>query len=348
MSGRVAINGIGVAGTTLAWLLARRGFEVRLHGRRPAKGRLIAVSVETVSLAAELWQTPPERVWAGSWVQRRETAWASAAFERTDSAALVCDPADIVARFVDLLAERGVRVADGAAPEDDADWVITAEGRTRCELGFTAGQRTVSAGWLPRVPHRHTDCTTVVAVGGGWFFACPDPAGGTALMLVRPPEAGGNDAEALRTAVEEAWPGHSALAEPRGAPRECAPQLGHLPASPGKLRVGDAALAIDPLRGDGFGYAARGALLAHAVIAAGDCAPAALRHYSGRLREVFRAHVLNCITHYADARNAAIWSGEIARMKLALELLGRPAAAECELRGFDLRVSHAETLEEAV
>jgi hypothetical protein len=335
---RVVIDGAGPAGTTLAWLLLERGADVRLHGRRPQPGRIVAVSRETLALAAELWRVAPERIAAGTWLTRRRTAWSAPSLESSPAAALACDAGHLAARFLQVLAARGLELRDEAA-EQDCDWMVHAGGRPAAADACSAGLRVARAGWMPGIPSGDSASMTVAATAGGWLFGCPHPDGGFALVVVQPPpcDAGGA-ADALQAAVDTVWPGCGERVEPRGGPQPCAPLLAHPPAPRSVLRVGDAALALDALRGDGFGYAIRGALLAQAAIVAED-PPAARRHYWGRLREVFRAHLRNCIGHYRAAWNAALWTDELARMTAAMDSLGPAYVAEQHLHGRDLRAA---------
>jgi flavin-dependent dehydrogenase len=102
-------------------------------------------------------------------------------------------------------------------------------------------------------------------------------------------------------------------------PKSIAPALADPISSGKRLSVGDAALALDPLRGDGIGFALRGALLAQAVLARIDA----------RLRRAFVSHVRGCREHYKAARNAEIWRHEVAEMDMVAT--GGSTAARKEL-----------------
>jgi len=81
---------------------------------------------------------------------------------------------------------------------------------------------------------------------------------------------------------------------------EIAPSLLHPATGTDWLAVGDAALAVDPLCGDGVGYAVRSALLAVAAIEGEDAGqPGCLAHYRGRLRRAFVAHLNACHEYYS-------------------------------------------------
>ena len=146
-------------------------------------------------------------------------------------------------------------------------------------------------------------------------------------MLVRPsPHTVTSSAETLADAVAEVFGNEAAMPhiETTGSVA-CAPALAPAVVA-GGLAIGDAILSLDPIRGDGVGFAARGALLAQAVIAA-EAGPGALRHYSARLATVFVQHAETTISHYRSSFNAPLWAGEIAAMEAA-----RAQAAAC-IRG---------------
>ena len=104
--------------------------------------------------------------------------------------------------------------------------------------------------------------------------------------------------------------------------------------------VGDAALVLDPLRGDGVGFALRGALLAQAVLAAiarGDSRAVSTRHYAARLTQAFVSHLGGCAAHYRAARCAEIWRRDIAIMEArAAESVRRVRPLALALHGRDL------------
>src|SRR6267154_1520758 len=125
-----------------------------------------------------------------------------------------------------------------------------------------------------------------------------------------------------------------------GEAESIAPALAQPPHAEARLTIGDAALALDPLRGDGAGFALRGALLAQAVLAAverGEDRERCLGHYAGRLRTVFASHLHGCVAHYGAARHAAIWRHEVAAMAaLARRLAADPAPVGFRMQGHDL------------
>jgi flavin-dependent dehydrogenase len=181
----------------------------------------------------------------------------------------------------------------------------------------------------------HDATTAVTATSAGWIFTAPHPAGGLAVLLVSPSAAAGAaSADAMAERLAEAGYAVSARdVTDIGQPESIAPALAQPPHEEDRLRIGDAALALDPLRGDGTGFALRGALLAQAVLAAaerGEDRECCLGHYARRLRAVFASHLHGCVSHYGVARHAEIWRQEVA----AMEALARRVAVDAAPFGF--------------
>jgi flavin-dependent dehydrogenase len=122
-----------------------------------------------------------------------------------------------------------------------------------------------------------------------------------------------------------------------------APRLRDELCRPGWIAVGDEALSLDPLCGDGTGYALREAIVAAAVVRRiDDGLPAAeaLDHYRTRLQRTLAAHLRGCVAFYRDAPFAGAWETELAAMERGRRALENAVAARPEatlhLRGFEL------------
>ena len=102
------------------------------------------------------------------------------------------------------------------------------------------------------------------------------------------------------------------------------PRLAMTPCASRSIDVGDAAVALDPLSGNGVGSGLRSAILAAAVLEAAerDAMPqACFDHYAQRLRKTMRSHVQSCVEFYGQAAHAAGWRAEIGMMVEALHRL---------------------------
>jgi len=92
------------------------------------------------------------------------------------------------------------------------------------------------------------------------------------------------------------------------------------------LACGSAALAFDPVCGDGTGNALREAILASAVIRAagrGEPEAALLDHYRTRLLYGFSRHLQMCRDFYAAARQGPWWDAELELIARGLEYCER-------------------------
>jgi hypothetical protein len=137
---------------------------------------------------------------------------------------------------------------------------------------------------------------------------------------------------------------------------ECGPSLGKFPAyariasplgGPDWLACGTAAMAFDPICGDGTAHAIREAILASAVIRAissGGRAVDLLGHYEARLTAGFRRHLELCRGFYQSGGTTPLWRAELAAIDRGIRWcearldpkLKTGAGVRYRLRGFEL------------
>jgi hypothetical protein len=338
---RILVRGGGLAGITAGKLLRDRGADVRIVAGPRRPGRIVAIPVETLRLAADLFGVDLAALQIGRRVERRRVDWAAGSAGTVAQVAFVCDIADFAAALARPLRDAGCLAVTA---DDDADWILEASGRPARDA-MRAGER---VGQFARVAGTACDPSiAVTATSRGWVFAAPHPAGGLAVLLASPSaalRAASRDDVAERLAEAGYVTSARDIAE-IGEPESIAPALAQPRPAEARLPVGDAALALDPLRGDGAGFAFRGALLAQAVLAAverGEDRERCLGHYAGRLRAVFASHLHGCVPHYRAARHAAIWRHEVADM----EALARRLAVDAfgfRVQGRDLVAMPAAT-----
>jgi hypothetical protein len=326
---KIRVRGGGVSAIAAAILLRARGAEVRMSVPAGARGRIVAIPVETLALMRDLLGIGADSLRLGRLVQRRRVDWSNSTASVIPQVALVCDRADLVAALATPLRDAGCLEHDDT--DDDADWIIEASGRPGggAPIGNRVGQFARIA-TLPPDPQ-----IMIAATTAGWFFAAPHPVGGTAVLLVSPTAAlcaiTGEDV-VDRLAGTDIQTSASKVLE-LSKPKSSAPALAEPISSGRRLSVGDAAFALDPLRGDGVGFALRGALLAQAVLARIDADSSSraecLGYYNARLRQAFVSHVRGCREHYMAAGHAEIWRHELAEMDTVLN--GGRTAARKEL-----------------
>ena len=88
------------------------------------------------------------------------------------------------------------------------------------------------------------------------------------------------------------------------------------------LACGTAALAFDPLCGDGTAHAVREAVLATAVIRAifaGELADEVFAHYESRLTAGFKRHLVNCADFYRTGGNGPWWTEQLEALQCGLD-----------------------------
>jgi 2-polyprenyl-6-methoxyphenol hydroxylase-like FAD-dependent oxidoreductase len=215
---------------------------------------------------------------------------------------------------------------DEVVEGDDADWVLEASGRPAGRA--PAGQR---VGQFARVDSQYRQNElSVTATRSGWIFTAPHPQGGRAVLLVSPSAevSPSTEHEVAERLAEVGVRASAAQVTDVSHPEAVGPALAEPLGRGNRLRVGDTALALDPLCGDGIGFALRGALLAQAVLARidGESGRAeSLGHYHERLRRAFVAHLGGCRDYYSSARCAEIWKSDVAAMDEVVEHCRSPA-----------------------
>jgi hypothetical protein len=134
---------------------------------------------------------------------------------------------------------------------------------------------------------------------------------------------------------------------------ELRPEAGRFPVSPaiaeplageGWLACGTAAMAFDPICGDGTAHAVREAILAAAVIRAalaGGDGPSLAQHYQARLTAGFRRHLEHCLGFYESGGKGEWWQREAAAVRAGISFCEKRlrdfGPPRYRLQGFDLQ-----------
>ena len=104
-------------------------------------------------------------------------------------------------------------------------------------------------------------------------------------------------------------------------PRMIAPLCGEGAGGAQWLACGTAALAFDPICGDGTAHAVREAILAAAVVRAisgGESAEDMFAHYEARLTAGFQRHLASCAGFYRTGGDGAWWATELQAVERGL------------------------------
>ena len=329
------VVGRGVAALASAQLLRRRGWSVGLEDERRGPLPTLVLGESTCDLLRHVFGD--DALTGAHRLAGRRVAWGPGAKPLTVAhPSMVIDQARLLAGVRGAVAAGGCR-ADGDGPPD---WIVDAGGRGSSVTATVAnarrrtlGRRTLIAGHVTLTPRAPRDMSLVETVAGGWLFLAPC-GGDEALlqaMLPAPPAA---PATALAGLLADSRLVAPAIDGRTGqttvfsaAPRISAPLCG-----PGWIAVGDAAIALDPICGDGTGHGLRAALLAAAVLDAGAAHPDGLRHYEVRTRKAWLDHLNACVDFYSGGWTSELWSAEIASMQAELD-----SASSQEIAGETLR-----------
>jgi len=165
------------------------------------------------------------------------------------------------------------------------------------------GQREAAAAPVTLTAEADASAVLVEAVAAGWLFLIPLGAEQAWLLAV------GDTPDALlaRSRLVASAIGTLGTVEARF---ETAPRVLEQLVGEDWLALGSAALAFDPLCGDGTATAARGGILAGAVasaLAAGEPPAPLLRHYRAMLIAALRRHLAACLPFYQRGGSGAWW-----------------------------------------
>jgi hypothetical protein len=209
----------------------------------------------------------------------------------------------------------------------DADWtVITSRPLPEGTIEHHFGSRIASA--VPVELTGPSDTCWIESLEHGWIFLIPNSETGGWLLAV------GADADALlaqsRLIAPQIGGSTGEAARFPAYPRIMQPLQGQT-----WLACGSAAMAFDPLCGDGTANAVREAILAAAVIRAGT---GALSHYEARLTAGFQRHLSLCASFYHSANIGPWWQTELDSLHEGLAWCKSRSfgAYQYQLNGFDL------------
>jgi hypothetical protein len=153
----------------------------------------------------------------------------------------------------------------------------------------------------------------IEALESGWLFLIPTGGDhGWLLAVGAEPDLALRDSRLVAPAVAATGAVSSCF--------ETAPRLLDDPAGPDRLTLGQAALALDPICGDGTASAVRGGILAAAVGAAMtgndpglDCT-AVLAHYRAMMIAAMRRHLTQSWPFYARGGQSPWWQAQAAAL----------------------------------
>jgi hypothetical protein len=302
----VEIEGDGVAAVCCAQLFLASGQTFTCS--RVARPRLgsVLLSRQTLLLLSEIFPKV-DLISLCHPVQKRIVAWGP------DAAPITLAHSAWVVSEADLLTCLWQQVTvPGNSEERLSGWKVLAS----CPQQRAFGTRTatvVSA--LLKQDADQTACW-IESVASGWLFLLPrGPELAATLISVGEPPAVLLGQSRLIAGVVDTLSGPAA--EFPAYPRIAYPICGD-----GWLACGAAAMAFDPLCGEGTGNAARQAYLATAVVGAvRDEEPVEelLAHYTSRQMHGFLRHLQICLGFYQTGGSTSFWESQAALLKQGID-----------------------------
>jgi len=253
-------------------------------------------------------------------IRKRVVAWGPEAQPFT------LDHSAIVISERELLASVG---SHRPTSRRDADWtIITSRPLPESSIEHHFGSRLAHA--LPVALKGSSDTCWIESLDAGWLFLIPNSEKAGWLLAV------GAEPEALLEESRVISPQLTLTGkEPSAFPAH--PRIMHPLVGNNWVACGSAAMAFDPLCGDGTANAVREAILAAAVIRHG---PEALSHYETRLIAGFQRHLATCMGFYQSGGVGPWWQAELAALGKGLEWCAVQSRTygpyRYQLKGFDL------------
>jgi hypothetical protein len=331
MNGTVLVRGDGVAAACCVRSLSACDLPVSILRAGRPKLSAILLGEATQSLLTDLFMD--QKLLQGlPCIRKRVVAWGPG------SQTTVLPHSALVISEHDLLERLWARIQKPIQePRDTAAWEIISsrmENPGRDERRFGSRSAFVSNVQLKTDADRES--CWAESLDDGWLFlfpvhgasACLISVGGPAPLRIAQSRLIADQVEAPITSAAE-FPAY-----PRILSELC---------GSGWLACGTAAVAFDPLCGEGVANAVREAILASAVIRAavqGSDVESLLAHYNSRLMNGFLRHLQMCHHYYSTGGTGSFWSSELQLLQLGIEWLSerlhpRPSP-RYRLVGFEL------------
>ncbi len=215
------------------------------------------------------------------------------------------------------------------------DWTIhSASAPSTCAMDQRFGSRMASAVAVQLRDSAAANACWIESTENGWLFVITIAPGSAWLIAV-----GGDPVEMLGNS--QLVVGQIERIGSHGVRFPCSPRMLSPVCGPDWLACGSAAMAFDPICGDGTAHAVREAILASAVLraaASGGDQSALLRHYQSRLMAGFRKHLEMCRGFYESGGESPWWKEQTQAACDGIAWCNRqpPPANAFRLNGFDL------------
>lgn len=337
MSFAVHLEGRGVATTCCARLLAAKGIHVTSSGGIRSTLPAILLNTATLRLLRDI--VPEVDLTSNSRaIRTRVVQWG------IGSTPVRLPHAGLVISEQALLEELSSTVATGSEPTRSAiEWrVFCTSDALRSAHPHTYhnfGDRLASLAVVTLQDDTDPYTCWVESLREGWLFLLPTHSNAATLI------ATGLDPQELLKASQLIAPLLAGVSSPFiSAPAH--PRIADPLCGPGWLSCGSAALAFDPLCGEGTGHAVREAILASAVLrrlkSGADRDPSPLlHHFRQRMIAGIRKHLETCGDFYESGGDSPWWTTQLASLDTGLqwtrEQLSLPGGQPFRLVDFDLQ-----------
>ena len=304
----IVLQGDGIAALTCGHLLQSAGFGVSIERAPRAYLPALMVSASSQALFRDVLELR-DAFSSLPRIQKRVVKWGP----QPEPVAL---PHSAVIASEQFLLEMVAKLfrANASSPEA-ADWTIISSRplpESVIEHGFGSQVATVTLVEL----EKGSDSTAcwIESLEDGWLFLMPDaPASGWLISVGGPLNAHLNSSRLIAGQIRGLGAG---TREFPSYPRITWPLCG-----PHWLACGTAALAFDPLCGDGTGHAIREAILASAVVRAaarGTNVNGLRAHYQARLVAGFKRHLAVCLEFYQSGGVGPWWDSIVESLNKGL------------------------------
>lgn len=325
---RVVIHGGGTAAHCTAHLLHRAGIAAELvpTDRRPLPALLLSSSaialIESVLGRLDLFRHAHR-------IDRRVVQW------EPRSEARSFPHTGVVTGECDLVGELAERLEPQTATSEPNWSVISTRELVQSARPRTFGTRIASATWVGLANRADASACWIESVENGWLFLLPDsPDSGWLLAVGSPADDLIQESRLIRSRLGELdREGPTFPAHPRVSVPLCGADW---------LACGTAAMAFDPICGDGTAHAVREAVLASAVIRAaegGEEPEKLLPHYQARMMAGFERHLVLCRQFYRTGFGGEWWDTEAAALDAGLAWCREQRA---EFSNFQFRLQGSE------
>ena len=331
----VVIRGDGVAAYCCAHLLKAAGFRVALDRIDRPRLPVIMLGDAAVALIQDIFEQKhlfrdlPR-------IEKRVVAWGP------EAVPVALDHSAVVVSEQFLLDSLWPGLELDSEPADtEAAWTVFASRPLPAEaVEHRFGSRHARAAPVELKDDSVPSACWIESLEDGWLFLIPNaPASGWLLSVGAPSEALLNRSQVIASRIANLLP---ARGEFPAYPRIFSPLCGS-----GWLACGTAAMAFDPICGDGTAHAIREAILTVAVIRAaakGTETRELFSHYEARLTAGFERHLVQCLEFYRSGHGGPWWDSESRFLRQGLEWCARQLRDHREfhyrLEGFELHALH--------